>query len=81
MPVYYLAYRVGAALLELPRQHFRFHPTWDWFRHGLVPVWQPFLVGCLACALLVSGVLGWLALELVWRWQVTHRYRTRHAAA
>ncbi len=78
VPVYYVAYRVGAALLHLPRQHFGFHPTWDWLQHGLGPVWQPFLIGCLVCAV-VCGLAGWLALELVWRWQVTSRYRTRHA--
>jgi hypothetical protein len=79
VPVYYLAYRVGMTLLHAPPRHFKFHPTWEWFTHGLVPVWQPFVVGCVACAL-VAGVFGWLALELVWRWQVTSRYRARHAA-
>jgi uncharacterized protein (DUF2062 family) len=77
VPVYYLAYRVGVALLHAPDRHFKFHPTWEWFTHGLVPVWQPFVVGCIACALLF-GVLGWLALELLWRWHVTSRYRARH---
>jgi uncharacterized protein len=79
VPVYYAAYRVGAALLHLPRQHFHFHPTWEWLRHGLVPVWQPFVVGCIACAV-VCGLSGWLALEVAWRWHVTSRYRARHAA-
>ena len=79
VPLYYLAYRVGAALMHLPRRHFRFVADWHWFSHALVPVWQPFVVGCIACAL-ISGVLGWLLLETVWRWQVTTRYRTRHAA-
>jgi uncharacterized protein (DUF2062 family) len=78
VPVYYLAYRVGAALLHLPPQHFKFHPTLEWFRHGLLPVWQPFVAGCIACAF-IAGLLGWAGLELVWRWQVTNRYRTRHA--
>jgi uncharacterized protein len=78
VPVYYMAYRVGAALLHLPRQHFRFVADWRWFTHGLAPVWQPFLFGCIVCAA-VFGVLGWLTLEIVWRWQVTTRYRTRHA--
>jgi len=27
----------------------------------------------------VFGVLGWIALELLWRWQVRSRYRARHA--
>ena len=80
VPVYYMAYRVGAALMHLPRHHFRFVADWRWFTHGLGPVWQPFALGCLACAL-VGGVVGWALLELVWRWQVTSRYRTRHSPA
>jgi uncharacterized protein len=78
VPVYYAAYRVGAALLRTPRQHFKFHPTLEWFRHGLVPVWQPFVTGCIACAV-VCGLAGWLGLEVLWRWNVTSRYRGRHA--
>src|SRR5438094_608894 len=77
VPVYYLAYRVGAALLHVPRQHFRFVPSWHWLGHSLAPVWQPFIAGCITCALLV-GIVGWLSLDLLWRWQVTSRYRTRH---
>ena len=77
VPAYYLAYRVGAALLHVPRQHFRFVPSWHWFGHSLAPVWQPFVAGCITCALL-AGLIGWLSLELLWRWQVTSRYRTRH---
>jgi uncharacterized protein (DUF2062 family) len=79
VPLYYVAYRVGMAVLGTPPHHFRFVADWRWFRHGLEPVWQPFLVGCVVCAV-VAGFLGWLVLELIWRWQVTSRYRTRHAA-
>jgi uncharacterized protein (DUF2062 family) len=79
VPAYYAAYRVGAALMHAPRQHFRFVPTLSWFRHGLVPVWKPFVLGCLVCAV-VTGVLGWLALEILWRAQVGSRYRRRRAA-
>ena len=70
VPVYYFAYRVGAALLHVPRQHFHFVPSWHWFAHELAPVWPPFVLGCLVCAI-VTGFTGWLALELLWRWQVT----------
>jgi uncharacterized protein len=78
VPVYYFAYRVGALVLRLPRQHFRFVADWRWFSHNLTPVWQPFLVGCLVCAV-VGGLLGWAALELVWRLHVRSRYRTRRS--
>jgi len=79
VPVYYLAYRVGAALLGVPRQHFHFHASWAWLRHGLTPVWEPFIAGCIVCGV-VCGIVGWLTLELLWRWSVRSRYRTRHAA-
>jgi len=79
VPVYYAAYRVGAALLPGPRQHFHFIPSWHWFSHALGPVWKPFLLGCLVCALL-AGVIGWLGLEILWRWQVVSRYRARRPA-
>jgi uncharacterized protein len=79
VPLYYFAYRVGVAILRVPPHHFRFVADWKWFRYGLLPVWQPFVVGCAACAL-VAGVLGWVSLELLWRWQVASRYRTRHTA-
>jgi uncharacterized protein (DUF2062 family) len=76
VPVYYFAYRVGGALLHLPHQHSRFVASWN-LHQSLAPVWQPLLAGCVVCGLL-AAVLGWLTLELVWRWQVTSRYRTRH---
>jgi uncharacterized protein len=80
VPVYYVAYRVGVALLHAPRHHFHFVASWEWLRHGLTPVWQPFIVGCIVCALF-AGLLGWLSLEVVWRWNVASRYRARHAAS
>ena len=77
VPAYYLAYRLGAALLQVPPQHFHFVASWSWLGHSLAPVWQPFITGCICCALL-AGFIGWLSLEILWRWHVTSRYRTRH---
>ncbi len=76
VPVYYAAYRVGALLLGQEPHFFAFEPSWDWLQNGLGPLWKPFLLGCLTCATL-SGVLGWMGLELLWRWRVTARYRSR----
>ena len=83
IPVYYVAYRVGATMLgtaPLARDGFQFHPSLHWFETSLQPVWKPFLLGCTACAV-VTGILGWLILELIWRWHVTAKYRTRHLAS
>lgn len=79
VPVYYLAYRVGAFLLDVQPTGFAFQMSWDWLQNGLWPMWKPFLVGCLVCGV-VGGVLGYMVLELGWRWRVATRYRTRHLA-
>jgi uncharacterized protein (DUF2062 family) len=77
VPAYYLAYRLGAALLDMPPTGFSFEMSWDWLQNGLGPMWKPFLLGCLVCGV-VGGVLGYMGLELAWRWRVAAKYRTRH---
>ena len=77
VPVYYTAYRVGTTLLGISPESFHFQARWDWFRTSLEPVWKPFLLGCVACAI-VAGLLGWVGLELIWRWRVAARYKARH---
>jgi uncharacterized protein len=76
VPVYYLAYCVGAFLLDVQTGGFAFQMSWDWLQNGLGPMWKPFLVGCLVCGV-VGGVLGYMGLELLWRWRVATKYRTR----
>ena len=78
VPAYYLAYRLGAVLLNMPPTLFSFEMSWDWLQNGLGPMWKPFLVGCLVCGA-VGGVLGYMGLELAWRWRVAMklRYKTR----
>jgi len=81
VPIYYAAYRVGAELTGTEPHAFGFRLSWDWLQHGLGPMWKPFLIGCLACAL-SCGLLGWLCLEVLWRWRVVNRrYRMRRPAS
>jgi len=80
VPVYYLAYRVGSLLTGESLHRFTFHPSWEWLQTGLGPLWKPFLIGCLACAV-VCGYGGYLALELLWRWITVRRLRGRRAQA
>ena len=79
VPLYYLAYRVGTLLLGTPAHPFAFQLSFKWLQYGLGPVWRPFLVGCLTCSI-VAGLIGWVGLRLLWRWQVRRRYRSRHCA-
>jgi hypothetical protein len=76
VPAYYLAYRVGALATGFEPQPFEFEMSWSWLEHGLGPLWKPFLVGCLICAL-AAGLIGWLGVELLWRWRLQRQYRSR----
>jgi uncharacterized protein len=76
LPIYYGAYRIGAAVLRESPVKFAFHPSWEWLQHGLGPAWKPFLIGCLICAV-VAGFAGRISLELLLRARVRSRYRNR----
>ena len=76
VPTFYFAYRVGAMISGKPAQLFQFELSWSWLQYGLGPLWQPFLLGCLVCGI-SFGVLGWIGLELFWRWRVLRQYRSR----
>jgi len=76
VPIYYAAYRIGAFAVRAKTRGFHFRLTWDWLQTGLGPIWHPFLIGCLICAV-VLGYGGYLGLELLWRWITVRRLRRR----
>jgi uncharacterized protein len=80
VPIYYAAYRIGAALLRVHARPFGFRLSWDWLQHGLGPMWKAFLVGCLASAIICS-LLGWAVLGLLWRLHVLNRLQRMRRAA
>jgi uncharacterized protein (DUF2062 family) len=63
-------------LLGVPPGEFHFALNWNWLRDGLGTVWQPFLVGCLVCAV-VGGLAAWGLLELFWRISTVSRLNAR----
>lgn len=76
VPIYYAAYRVGAAAVGQAATGFAFQLSWDWLQNGLGPLWKPFLTGCLLCAL-VLGYAAYAGLELAWRLNTVRRMRAR----
>ena len=74
--VFYLAYRVGAMIIEVPIQPIQFELSIYWLTHSLAAIWQPFLLGCMICGLFFSS-LGYFIISILWRWRVVHRWRER----
>jgi uncharacterized protein (DUF2062 family) len=81
-PLFLLAYRVGALLLDVPVSHLQFELSFAWLGSQLAHIWQPFLLGCLVCGLFF-GCLGYFVVSLLWRWRVSVQWkqRKRHRAA
>ena len=76
VPIYYGAYRVGAAAVGQVATGFAFQLSWDWLQNGLGPLWKPFLTGCLLCGLIL-GYAAYAGLELVWRCNTVRRLNAR----
>ena len=74
--VFFIAYRVGALLIDVPVQDVQFALTIEWFQHGLLRVWKPLLVGCLLCGLFF-GSLGYFVINVLWRLRVVKQWRKR----
>jgi uncharacterized protein (DUF2062 family) len=75
-PIFFLAYKVGATLLNITPQPVEFELSWEWLSTGMVAIWQPLLLGCLVCGL-TFGSLGYLSINLLWRWNVTRQWQAR----
>jgi len=76
VPLFLLAYKVGAIVTGTPPSNFQFEMSWDWVQNGLGANWKPFLVGCGLTGALF-GLVGWAVLDLIWRYSVRKRYRER----
>ena len=74
--IFYLAYKLGAMLIDVPLQPIEFELSFYWLTHSLKSIWQPFLLGCLLCGLFF-GSLGYFIINLLWRMRVARMWRER----
>jgi uncharacterized protein (DUF2062 family) len=75
-PIFYMAYKVGAAVMGIDAAQFNFELSWEWLRHGLEYTWQPFLLGCLLCGLFI-GLLASSLVRIAWRQHTISRWNER----
>jgi len=76
-PLFYFAYEVGQWVLGIPdTEDFHFEANWQWMINLFSNSWEPFLLGCLVCGL-SFGLIGYCSIHVIWRSQVTYRWRHR----
>ena len=75
-PLFYFAYRVGAWLLDITPGRFHFEPTFEWLNHGLIAIWQPFLLVCAVLGI-ISSALGYAVIKGWWRLHILHQRKLR----
>lgn len=75
-PLFYLAYRLGSAVLDNPVEQVSFEISVEWLRTTFVHIWPPLVTGCLVLAV-VAAALGYAGVRLLWRLVVALRLRER----
>lgn len=75
-PIYYASYKIGSRLLGHAPRELNFEPSLEWFINQIEHIWQPWLLGSLCLAFAV-GTLGAVSVRVLWRLQVTLRWRAR----
>jgi uncharacterized protein (DUF2062 family) len=76
VPQYALSYWVGAHILGTNVNEFAFEMSWEWLRTGLLPIWKPFLLGCVVCGA-IAAVLGYVILGSLWHITLVMKYHER----
>jgi uncharacterized protein (DUF2062 family) len=78
-PVFYMAYEIGALIVDVPVQHMQLELSVDWLTNSLNAIWKPFLLGCLICGLFFGSV-SYFVISQLWRWNIVIRWRARKRA-
>lgn len=78
-PMMYFAYRVGLWVLGTEQEIALLNPSLGWFIDQLSIIWQPLLVGSLACGF-AFGIAGFIVIRLYYRWRIVS-YKLRKVNA
>jgi len=74
--IFFMAYKIGAMLIDVPIKQVQFELSVHWISNTLTLIWEPLLVGCAVCGLLI-GSLGYFSISMLWRWRVAYRWHLR----
>lgn len=77
-PIFYGSYRIGVWLLNQQPTIGRFQMSREWIESVFDQIWMPLLLGGTIIGLL-SGVLSYLLIRLLWRWHVINHLSKRRS--
>ncbi|MEJ2138911.1 MAG: DUF2062 domain-containing protein [Gammaproteobacteria bacterium] len=77
VPIFYLAYKIGATLLGMPIDTIPAEPTMEWLTEEIAVRWKPLMYGSLIMAVSVASTV-YLLFSVVWHVLTVQRYRRRH---
>lgn len=78
-PLFFLAYKTGAAILNEPARQIAFEFSFNWFGEKLIDIWQPLILGCLTFSVLAAST-GYIVIRLLWRLAIVRKWEARRAA-
>lgn len=77
-PMMILLYKFGQLILGNEPALLAFEFTWSWFIEQGPSVYLPIALGGLIAGLIFGG-LGYVSIQLLWRWKVVNNWRARRA--
>lgn len=75
-PIFFATYELGRWILDSPQIHFSMELSWEWFKEEFPNFWRPLLLGSVITGL-ISGGIGYIAMQLIWRLHVVSQWRRR----
>lgn len=75
-PMFFIAYRLGSFLLDMPVAYKRFHLSYEWFSSVLHEIWLPLLTGSIILGFF-AAVIGFYGINLLWRVMLLRKRDTR----
>jgi len=78
MPIFFLfAYKVGMMFFSVSVvTDIYFELSFAWLFNKMCDIWQPFMLGCVICAI-TSSIIGNILVRLLWRFLVIKHWYTR----
>ena len=76
VPIFYLAYRLGAVILNIPAEPFPDDVTMAWVGEELAEIWKPLFYGSFIIASSVASTT-YVIVNLIWQVMTRKRYRLR----